>query len=75
MENNWQIVDDHTVIHSGNEDAMIAAFEYMTTPMQELIDRYPELDAGDLYESVKKWKRPAQGNLKLIEIHDIQPAS
>ena len=75
MENSWQIIDDVKAIHSGNEDEMTAAFEFMTTPMKELIKNYPELEATTLYESVQKWERPFTGDLKLIQVHASFTAS
>ena len=55
--NNWEIIDNNGVIHSGTEEEMIIAFEAMTN-----------IAADDR----NKWGDEWNGDLKLIEVHNIE---
>lgn len=55
----WEIIDNNGTIHSGNEDEMRLAFDIMTDN-----DAYSD-------EEVDQWASDWEGDLKLIQIHDI----
>ena len=64
----WLIVDENSVIHSGAQDWMEAAFDYMTKSLTELCLTFPEIPKEDLQMSIEKWAKPYTGSLHLIQL-------
>lgn len=67
----WLIIDANSIIHSGTQDWMEAAFDYMTKSLSELTREYPEISEAELQESIQKWSRPYSGSLILIQVSTI----
>lgn len=75
--NNWQIIDNNGVIHSGTEIDMLTAWDVLTSPTKESYikslsdhDTYPEdkESFGELYD--KYYCDNWEGDIKLIQIHN-----
>lgn len=59
MENNWKIIDDQGVIHSGTQDEMEDAWDVMVAP-----------DSSTFTDEAKeKYACDWIGDLKLVEVH------
>lgn len=70
--NNWEIIDNNGVIHSGTEEEMIKAFEFMTNDLAALKEKwkgtYTMREIRNLcLEYGIEWK----GDLKLVQVHNI----
>lgn len=71
-ENNWNIIDDTGVIHSGSEEEMKLAFEFMSTGLSELKARYKgNYTMRQIRNMCNEYGLQWDGDLKLIEIHAI----
>jgi len=55
----WEIIDNNGTIHSGSEEEMTLAFDIMTNS-----EAYSK-------KKVKEWAYDWDGDIKLIQIHDI----
>ena len=80
MENNWQIVDDNGIIHSGTSEEMSSAWDVMAcNSLEEYFKMMAEMDIelicadniDSLYNTYEKYPCEFTGDLKLIEVHEI----
>lgn len=60
----WQIQDETGVIHSGTEEEMREAFDCMTGEDHFLKENYSP-------SQINQWKTDWEGDLLLVQIHDI----
>ena len=59
----WEVQDNNGVIHSGTEDEMRTAFDIMENGYYS----YKNHSEND----IKQWNCDWDGDLKLIQVHDI----
>jgi len=67
----WEIIDNNGTIHAGNEDEMRKAFDVMTTEAGEYRINHPDEKINKYAELIEKWVTTWDGDLKLIQIHNI----
>lgn len=67
----WEIIDADGVIHSGTEDEMQIAFEFMTKDLPFLKAQYPKMTMREIRNKCHEVDYPWRGELKLIQIHAI----
>lgn len=66
MKNNFEIIDDGGVIHSGTESEMLLAFQVMQndfTGLTGLVEKRRIL--------TDRYSFPWKGDLKLVQVHKI----
>lgn len=70
MENNFEIIDNDSVIHSGTEEEMLKAWFCMTRDVVAIMEEYgiPKAKAVKLY---KEYYTGWSGDLKLIQVINI----
>jgi hypothetical protein len=67
--NRWVIQDEEGVIHSGTEEEMDIAWDYMTMSINELFEYHDgKIEKWYLEEQKKRWEYPWVGDLELIQI-------
>lgn len=73
MKNNWQIVDDEGVIHSGTFEEIQLIWDLTTRSTDDLASEYRRTYSKSQIEKLKKEKTVSSwtGDLKLIEIYAI----
>lgn len=67
----WEIIDKNGTIHSGKEYEMKKAFDFMTETEAFLIDNYG-MTKKAVNQLISQWQTDWNGDLKLIQIHQIK---
>lgn len=66
----WEIIDNNGVVHSGTEEEMKEAFDYMILTIEEIMGTY-DMNSSQAEMHQSKWKCDWDGDLKLMQLHSI----
>jgi len=67
----WEVIDSKGTIHSGNEEEMKLAFSAMTCHGYPALQEWYGLSKTAAKEALKKYATSWDGDLKLIQVHEI----